>query len=91
MKYTGLRNKGYIGAAAIIGTAAIADLWMDVRENNHARHTELEQERSIKKQRKKDIEDRWVGLEDPMQYNGAVQQMFNSRIGHSNSWGGRRY
>jgi hypothetical protein len=84
-------HKALKGAAITIGAASVIDLWMTVDEYNDARKAELRQERNLERQRRKDMEYRWAGLTNHHNYDGLVQKLFEQRIGHTNTWGGRRY
>ena len=83
---------GLIGAAAVIGTTGLLDVVNSHGERRETQKQQRIQERQLKEKNEKELKKQWIGLDSPPPNTvGLVQQMFNMRSGHSNTWGGVRY
>lgn len=82
---------GLVGAAAVIGIAAILDSYMDKQDRYRIYKQQRIQERKLREKTEKDLEHRRIGIVPPAGHAGIVQKLFDSRIGHTNTWGGVRY
>jgi hypothetical protein len=88
-KYAG--KKGLIGVSAMIGGASVLDMMMGTQDRLRAASNNSRQEREFRQKQEESLSDQYMGIVDPKKYEGLVQEMFNGRIGHSKTWGGRRY
>lgn len=84
-------TKGVIAATAIIGGGAVIDWAMGWQDQRRAERQQRIQEHQLMEKNKSDIKYRHTGIENAASHEGLVQAMFNSSIGHSNSWGGKKY
>lgn len=83
---------GLLASAAIIGVSSLLDAANDYGEHKQTLKQQRIQEHQLQEKNNKQLEDRWIGLASPPQSTaGLVQEMFNMRSGHSNTWGGVRY
>lgn len=82
---------GLVAAAATIGAASLLDNLNDRRDRAETYKQERIQKKNLQRKRENSNDYRYMGMTDPGTNPGLVQQMFNQRSGHSNTWGGKRY
>ena len=83
--------KTIAGTAAFIGVAAVTDFIMDKNDEKKLEDQQIKQEKQLKKKREESLKYRRSSLGQVSAHAGLVQEMFNQRKGHSNTWGGVRY
>lgn len=78
-------NNLLIGTGVALGVATVADHLMDKSDESRARIQQVKQEKQFEEQIKK------ANMPPQLDHVGLAQQLWNSRSGHSNTWGGRKY
>ena len=86
-----LPTKGLAAAISLISVASLADLELKRQNKKRAEKQERKQEKELEIKREKLLQDRSMGMGMPPEHVGLVQEMFGRRIGHTSSWGGKRY
>lgn len=85
---------GAVAVGVVIGAAGILDMYNDYKEKNEEKKQVKTQEKNLRRKKEKLYEDRYLGYGAPAPLPsqvGLMEDLFNDRIGHTNSWGGNRY
>ena len=83
--------KASAAVLAVVGVASVADYMMKNNNKKQVKKQKKIQKDQHDKKQEAALKNRNMGMVDEPFQRGLVQEMFDGRIGHSNSWGGKRY